>query len=52
MFFGEAEEFDCSTFFESFLGFVSANTIYACTDTKYERVSVQLQEPNMHSYLS
>lgn len=37
--FEEAEEFDCTTFCESCLGYLTANLIYLCTDTKYDKVS-------------
>lgn len=36
--FEEAEEFDCTTFCESCLGYLTANLIYLCTDTKYDKV--------------
>ena len=37
--FEEAEDFNCTTFCESVVGFVTANMIYMCKDTRYERVS-------------
>jgi len=53
--FEEAETFNCGTFCESCLGFLTANLIYFCKDTKYEkclkRLSKFISEQNSRVYL-
>ncbi|CAL8114950.1 unnamed protein product [Orchesella dallaii] len=53
--FEEAEEFDCTTFCESCLGYLTANLIYLCTDTKYDKCLKKLtrfvEEQNQRVYM-
>ncbi|CAG7824384.1 unnamed protein product [Allacma fusca] len=54
-YFQDAENFDCNTFCESCLGFITANLVYFCRDTKYEkclkRLSKFISEQNTRVYL-